>query len=111
MSWITDLFKKKDTRPVRTEIIYRNELVLENMFVGIRSRRSLTIVTYVVKATDKQGKVGYKIKQNLPLCENPFYDGDYATNRTVERFGHSEWILAEEAIDKDKAERSKDLKE
>ena len=64
----------------------------------------LDIITYVMKITDYKGRVKYKIYQNLPLTKNPFYDGDFATNRTVERYGHSEWIRAEYAIDKDKIE-------
>ena len=102
MNWLTSLFKRKEMTPEQVEIIHRRELVLENMYCGPRSYRSLTIVTYVVKSTDRRGKVDYKIKQDLPLCSDPFYDGDFSTNSTVERYGRSERILAEEAIDKDK---------
>lgn len=103
MNWLTSIFKKKETPPEKTDIIHRRELVLENMYCGPRSYRSLTIVTYVVKSIDKRGRIDYKIKQDLPLCSDPFYDGDFTTNRTVERYGRSERIIAEEAIDNDKA--------
>ena len=102
MSWITNLFKRKETKPEQMEIIFRRELELRNMFIRPGDYRSLTIVTYVVKRTDQRGKTHYEIKQELPLTSEPFYDGDFATNRTVERYGKTEHILAQEAIDKDK---------
>lgn len=102
MSWITNLFKRKETKPERMEIIFRRELELRNMFISPGVHRPLTIVTYVVKRTDCRGKAHYEIKQELPLTSDPFYDGDFATNRTVERYGKTEHILAQEAIDKDK---------
>lgn len=102
MSWITNLFKRKETKPEQMEIIFRRELELRNMFIRPEDYRSLTIVTYVVKRTDQRGKTHYEIKQELPLTSEPFYDGDFATNRTVERYGKTEHILAQEAIDKDK---------
>lgn len=102
MRWITNLFKKKEPVPERTEIIFRRELELRNMFIGPGNYRSLTIATYVVKRTNRRGKVRYEIKQELPLTSDPFYDGDFVTNRTIERYGRTEHILAQEAIDKDK---------
>lgn len=102
MSWITNLFKKKESVPERMEIIFRRELELRNMFIGPGDYRPLTIVTYVVKRTNRRGNVSYEIKQELPLTSDPFYDGDFVTNKTLERYGKSEHILAQEAIDKDK---------
>ena len=74
------------------------------MFLAPGERGPLFIITYVLKTTDYKGRVKYEIKQRLPLASKPYYDGDFATNRTVERYGRSEWIRAEHAIDKDKIE-------
>ena len=71
-------------------------------FLGPGRRGSLSIVTYVMKITNDKGKVSYEIKQRLPLTDDPFYDGDFTTNRIIERHGRSEWIRAEHAIDNDK---------
>jgi hypothetical protein len=104
MSWITKLFKREDRTPEHGEIIYHRKLTLNDVFLGPGYHGPLDIITYVMKITDYKGRVKYEIHQNLPLTKNPFYDGDYATNRTVERYGHSEWIRAEYARDKDKIE-------
>ena len=104
MSWITKLFKREDRTPEHGEIIYQHKLTLNNMFLGPGHHGPLDIITYVMKITDCKGRVSYEIYQNLPLTEDPFYDGDFATNRTVERYGRSEWIRAEYARDKDKIE-------
>ena len=104
MSWITKLFKREDRTPEREEIIYQRELTLNNMFLGPDNYGPLDIITYVTKITGYKGRVKYEIKQRLPLTEKPFYDGDFATNRTIERYGQTEWIRAEQAIDKDKIE-------
>ena len=104
MSWISKLFKKEERAPEHGEIIYQHKLTLNNMFLGPGHNGPLEIITYVMKITDYKGRVSYEIHQNLPLTNKPFYDGDFATNRTVERYGHSEWIHAEYAIDKDKIE-------
>lgn len=104
MNWITKFFKKKDHTPEHGEIIYKRELTLNNQFISPSIRGPLSIITYVMKITDYKGRVKYEIKQRLPLTSDPFYDGDFATNRTVERCGHSEWIRAEYAINKDKIE-------
>ena len=102
MNWITKLFKREDRTAEHGEIIYQRELGLNDMFLAPGERGSLFIITYVLKTTDYKGRVKYEIKQRLPLASKPYYDGDFATNRTVERYGRSEWIRAEHAIDKDK---------
>lgn len=104
MSWFTKLFKKKDRTPEHGEIIYQRNLTLNDMFLGPGCHGPLDIITYVMKVTDYKGRATYEIHQNLPLTKNPLYDGGFATNRTVERYGHSEWIRAEYARDKDKIE-------
>ena len=104
MSWFTKLFKREDRTPEHGEIICQRKLTLNDMFLGPGRHGPLDIITYVMKITDYKGRVTYEIHQNLPLTKKPFYDGDFATNRTVERYGLSEWILAEYAIDKDKIE-------
>lgn len=104
MSWITKLFKREDRTPEHREIIYQRKVTLNGMFLGPGCHGPLDIITYVMKITDYKGRVKYEIHQNLPLAKKPFYDGDFATNRTVERYGHSEWIRAEYARDKDKIE-------
>ena len=104
MNWITKLFKREDRTPEHGEIIYQRKLTLNDMFLGPGYLGPLDIVTYVMKTTDYKGRVKYEIHQNLPLTKNPFYDGDYTTNRILERCGHSEWIRAEHAINKDKIE-------
>lgn len=102
MNWITKLFKREDRTPEHGEIIYQRNLTLNDMFLGPGRHGPLDIITYVMKITDYKGRVKYEIHQNLPLAKEPFYDGDFVTNRTVERHGHSEWIRAEYAISKDK---------
>ena len=104
MSWFTKFFKKEDRTPEHGEIIYQRNLTLNDMFLGPGYHGSLDIITYVTKITGYKGRVKYEIKQRLPLTEKPFYDGDFATNRTIERYGQTEWIRAEQAIDKDKIE-------
>lgn len=102
MNWILKLFKRKTAVPERMEIIFRRELKLNDMFVGPRRYQTLTIVTYVTKSVNRRGKVNYEIKQNLPLNSDQFYDGDFVTNNIIKRHGKAEWVLAQEAIDKDK---------
>ena len=104
MNWITKLFRREDRTPEHGEIIYQRNLTLNDMYLGPGEYGPLDIITYVMKITDYKGHVSYEIHQNLPLTKNPFYDGDFSTNRTVERYGHSEWIRAEYARDKDKIE-------
>ena len=104
MNWITKLFKREDRTPEHGEIIYQHELTLNDMFLGPGHYGPLAIITYVMKITDYKGRVKDEIKQNLPLTEKPYFDGEFVTNRTVERYGHSEWIRAEHARDKDKIE-------
>ena len=104
MSWITKLFKREDRTPEHGEIIYQRNLTLNDMFLAPGKCGPLEIITYVMKITDHKGRVTYEIKQSLPLAKDPFYNGDFSTNRTVERYGHSEWIRAEYARDKDKIE-------
>lgn len=104
MSWISKLFKREDRTPEHGEIIYQHKLTLNNMFLGPYNYGPLDIITYVMKITDYKGRVKYEIKQRLPLTEKPWYDGDFTTNRIIERYGQTEWIRAEQAIDKDKIE-------
>lgn len=102
MNWIAKLFRREDRTPEHGEIIYQRNLTLNDMFLGPGRHGPLDIITYVMKITDYKGRVKYEIHQNLPLTKDSFYDGDFVTNRTVERYGHSEWIRAEYAISKDK---------
>ena len=104
MSWISKLFKKEERAPEHREIIYKRELTVNNQFISPGLYGPLIIITYVLKTRDYKGRVEYEIKKNLPLTKNPSYDGDHSTNRTIERCGHTEWIRAEYAIDKDKIE-------
>jgi hypothetical protein len=104
VSWITKFFKREDRTPEYGEIIYQHKLTLNDMYLGSGRLGPLDVFTYVMKITDHKGRVEYEIKQRLPLTEKPFYDGDFTTNRTLERYGHSEWIRAQHAIDKDKIE-------
>lgn len=104
MNWITKLFKREDRTPEHGEIIYQHKLTLNDMFLGPNRYSSIDIITYVMKITDYKGRVKYEIHQNLPLTKNPYYDGDFTTNRVVERYGRSEWSRAEYAINKYKIE-------
>ena len=104
MSWITKLFKKEERAPEHREIIYKREQTVNNQFIRPGLYGPLIIITYVLKTRDYKGRVKYEIHQKLPLTDKPYYDGDFATNRTIERCGHTEWIRAEYVIDKDKIE-------
>ena len=89
----------------KKEIIYNRELHLEKMFAGPGRYQTFTIVTYVVKSKGWFGRYDYEIKQTLPLTTDPFYDGDFATNRIIERHGVTERALAEKAIEEDQIKR------
>ena len=97
------LFKKLKSDSCE-EIIYRKELSIPNMFVAPYTHHTLTIVTYVVKSKGWFGKYNYEIKHSVPYTRKPFYDGDYTTNRILERHSASERMLAQEAIDRDRIE-------
>lgn len=102
MSWISKLFKKEEHTSEHGEIIYQHKLTLNGMYLGPGRLGPLDIFTYVMKITDHKRRVKYEIKQRLPLTEDPHYDGDFTTNRIIERYGRSEWSKAEFAINKDK---------
>ena len=91
----------------RQETIYRRELSIPNLFVKPYTYQTLTIVTYVTKRKGWFGKYNYDIKHSVPYCRKPFYDGEFHTNRILERHSSTERALAQEAIDRDKAESLK----
>ena len=70
------------------ELVYTKDLVIEDLFVGGYSHRNLTISGRIYKEIKKswfkKPKIEYTYTISTPLIKNPFYDGEYGTNRVLE---------------------------
>lgn len=82
------------------QLIYSIDKKLENLFIG-NSRRDLTISGRIYKYDISflwfKFKPIYRYTINVPFISNPFYDGEYSTNRTLRTYRK---ILKQELLDK-----------
>ena len=71
------------------ELVYTKDLVIESLYIGC-SHRDLTISGRIYKETKKfwfkKPKVEYTYTISTPLIEDPFYDGEYGTNRVLKAY-------------------------
>lgn len=71
------------------ELVYTKDLVIESLYIGC-SHRDLTISGRIYKETKKfwfkKPKVEYTYTISTPLIEDPFYDGEYGTNRILKAY-------------------------
>jgi hypothetical protein len=67
------------------KLVYKIDYPVENLFIG-NSRRTVTIEGRVYKEERKslwRSKVFYTYTLNVPYIEDPFYDGEFNTNRIL----------------------------
>lgn len=82
------------------KLVYSIDKVVENLFIG-SSYRDLTISGRIYKKErkflgfDLKPKYSYTI--NIPLLEDPFYDGEFSTNRILKSYSI---VLKQKLIDK-----------
>lgn len=83
-----------------TKLVYSIDKVIEHLFIGM-SRRDLTISGRIYRKDRKF--LGFDLKPkyyytiNIPLIDDPFFDGEFATNRILNSYSI---ILKQELIDK-----------
>lgn len=72
------------------ELVYTKDLIIEDLFIGGYSHRNLTISGRIYKEIKKswfkKPKIGYTYTISTPLIEDPFYDGEYGTNRVLKAY-------------------------
>ena len=72
------------------ELVYTKDLIIEDLFIGGYSHRDLTISGRIYKEIKKswfkKPKIGYTYTISTPLIEDPFYDGEYGTNRVLKAY-------------------------
>lgn len=82
------------------KLVYSIDKVVENLFIG-NSYRNLTISGRIYKeyrkflGFDLKPKYTYTI--SIPLLKDPFYDGEFSTNRILKSYSI---VLKQELIDK-----------
>ena len=67
------------------KLVYKIDYPVEDLFIG-NSRRTITIEGRVYKEERKslwRNKVFYTYTLNVPYIENPYYNGEYSTNRIL----------------------------
>lgn len=83
-----------------TKLVYSIDKVVEHLYVGM-SFRDLTISGRIYKKDRKflgfDLKPKYYYSINVPLIEDPFFDGEYSTNRILKSYSI---VLKQELIDK-----------
>lgn len=72
------------------KLVYSKDLIVPNLFVGA-SYRDFTISGRVYKEISKSWfsknpKIKYSYTISIPFIPNPFYDGEYATNRILKAY-------------------------
>lgn len=82
------------------KLIHSIDKVVEHLFIG-NSYRDLTISGRIYKKERKF--LGFDLKPkyfytiSIPLLEDPFYDGEFATNRILKSYSI---VLKQELVDK-----------
>ena len=67
------------------KLVYKIDCPVENLFIG-SSHRTVTIEGRVYKEEKKslwRNRVFYTYTLNVPYIEDPFYDGEFNTNRIL----------------------------
>ena len=74
--------------------IWKTEL--KNCFIAPYRYETITIITYIQEVKWFFNLFTYyKIKQEVPFIDEPFYDGDYSTNRRLLLTAKEQYQLAE----------------
>lgn len=72
------------------ELVYTKDLIIEDLFIGGYSHKNLTISGRIYKEIKKswfkKPKIEYTYTISTPLIEDPFYDGEYGTNRVLKAY-------------------------
>lgn len=72
------------------ELVYTKDLIIEDLFIGGYSHKNLTISGRIYKEIKKswfkKPKIEYTYTISTPLIEDPFYDGEYGTNRVLRAY-------------------------
>ena len=72
------------------ELVYTKDLTVEDLFIGGYNHRNLTISGRIYKKIKKswfkKPKIEYTYTISTPLIEDPFYDGEYGTNRVLKAY-------------------------
>lgn len=82
------------------KLVYQLNNTIESLYVG-DSYRDLTIMGRIYKK--ERTFMGYRLKPkyrytiSIPLIRNPFYDGEYSTNRTLKSYAK---IIKQKLLDK-----------
>lgn len=72
------------------ELVYTKDLIVEDLFIGGYSHKNLTISGRIYKEIKKswfkKPRTNYTYTISTPLIEDPFYDGEYGTNRILKAY-------------------------
>lgn len=69
---------------------------LQNCFVAPYKYETITIITYIQEVKWFFNLFTYyKIKQIVPLINDPYYDGEYSTNRRLSASAKEQYLIAE----------------
>ena len=76
------------------ELVYTKDLVIEDLFVGGYSHNNLTISGRIYKEIKKswfkKPRTEYTYTISTPFIEDPFYDGEYGTNRVLKAYFYTD---------------------
>lgn len=68
------------------ELVYTDSITIPNLFIALR-REDFTIYGYIYKEYYKRlfrkPKIKYSYTMNIPYIPEPYYDGEYNTNRIL----------------------------
>jgi hypothetical protein len=69
---------------------------LKNCFVAPYRYETIQVITYIQEVKWFFNLFTYyKIKQIVPLIDDPFYDGEYSTNRRLSASAKEQYLIAE----------------
>lgn len=82
------------------ELVYHTDVTINKLFIGLEHRDfiiSLRIYKHKRKLFNWELKPSFSYTINVPYIRNPFYDGEYGTNKILKT---KEVMLRQVAIDK-----------
>ena len=69
------------------KLVYTKDLTVKDLFIGGYNHRNLTISGRIYKEIKKswfgKPKTKYTYTISVPFIEDPFYDGEFSTNRIL----------------------------
>lgn len=89
--WLKNLFCGNDV--INYEVIYNN-IISQQMWCSSYEKYSTKITTKIIKSIRRNGKESYEIKQYYSPIEDPFFDGEYNSNRMLETTASEERNVA-----------------